>query len=70
MEMAEQADRVVDLPGVPGKSGDEARGGAVGAQNRGPVGGRHHAMADEVGELPVVGLFQGPPAQRGVGRAS
>ncbi|MER5346922.1 hypothetical protein ABZ402_39585 [Streptomyces mirabilis] len=42
----------------------------MGAQNRGQVGGRDHALAGEVGELPIVGLFQGPPAQRGVGRAS
>jgi hypothetical protein len=39
----------------------------MGEQNRGQVGGRDHALAGEVGELPIVGLFQEPRAQRGDG---
>lgn len=41
----------------------------MGAQDRGQVGGRGHALVGEVGELLVVGLLQELSAQGGVGRA-
>ncbi|WP_413804470.1 hypothetical protein [Streptomyces sp. OE57] len=67
--MRKQADRVVDLAGMPGQADDQVWCRAVGMQDHGQVSGRDHALVGEVGDLLVVGLFQDAPAQRRVGCA-